>query len=207
MRRRPDNIVGRVSEPYRGSLRHAYRKSVMPAGSIHPSPDSPLTNPTPTKSHPNRYKVVNNSPNKGGRPSTKKILEQFKDESKAFDSIRDKWTLISHKLADEALKAARDPKKILDGKSLVSLTTSAGIAYDKRWSKATADTTEIAMPPALISAIASKCASPSPNSLMNNESQLMVQGKPFTEQGQEAAEVTSEEGSPEPAAEPASQDG
>ena len=179
----------------------------MPAGSIHPSFDSPLTNPTPKKSHPNRYKVVNNSPNKGGRPSTKKILEQFKDEGKAFDSIRDKWTLISHKLADEALKAARDPKKILDGKSLVSLTTSAGIAYDKRWSKATADTTEIAMPPALISAIAAKCSATQPNSLMNNESQLMVQGKPFTEQGQEAAEVTSEEGSHESASEPASQDG
>ena len=178
----------------------------MPAESMRPSSNSPPPETTPKKSHPNRYKVVNNSPNKGGRPSTKKILEQFKDEGKAFDSIRDKWTLISHKLADEALKAARDPKKILDGKSLVSLTTSAGIAYDKRWSKATADTTEIAMPPALISAIAAKCAAPSPNSLTNNESQLMVQGKPLTEQEQEQEECH-EEASPEPVHDPASQDG
>ena len=175
----------------------------MPAGSVSKaaSKNSPVS--------------LNNSPatkpkerNKGGRPSNASKEALLRDESQAFESIKAKWNYISHKLADEASKAARSAKKI-DGRSLVALTTAAGIAYDKRWSKTTADTTEIAMPPALISAIAAKCASPSPNPLItkneSGNSGNMVQGKPFTEQ--EAAEAASEEGSPDPASEPASQDG
>lgn len=143
-----------------------------------PSPAAkPATEPTPKKPHPNRYKVVNNSPNKGGRPSTKQILEQYKDEAKAFESIKDKWTLISHKLADEALKAARDPKKIADGKTLVSLATAAGISYDKRWSKQVSDTTEIEFPPSLAAQIGAKLAKP----LNSNDSECMIQDKSCSE--------------------------
>ena len=134
---------------------------------------------TPKKSHTNRYKVVNNTANKGGRPSTKAILEQYKDETKAFDSIRDKWTLISHKLADEALKAARDPKK--DGKTLVATCTAAGIAYDKRWSKATADTTEIAMPPSLVAAIAKGCLKVDANHANHNHVSVLRQVRDMAE--------------------------
>ena len=166
-----------------------------------PSPDSHLPKPKPS-----HHKNLAQFGKLGGRPKKDQVKKPLQDESQAFESIKEKWNYISHKLADEASKAARSAKKI-DGRSLVALTTAAGIAYDKRWSKTTADTTEIAMPPALISAIAARCSAPPPNSLMNNEPPLMVQGKPFTEQGQEAAEAASEEASHESASEPASQDG
>ncbi|MBA3752752.1 MAG: hypothetical protein H0X01_01090 [Nitrospira sp.] len=125
---------------------------------------------SPKKPHPNRYKVTNTSPNKGGRPSEKQILAQYKDEAKAFESIRDKWTLISHRLADEVLKVARNTKRLPDGKSFVTLATVAGIAYDKRWSKQTHDSTEIELPPALMAALTSKLATaPQGNQLLSTE--------------------------------------
>ncbi len=79
------------------------------------------------------------------------------DEGQAFESIKAKWNYISHKLADEASKVARNPQKI-DGRSLVALTTAAGIAYDKRWKNQTSADTEIDIPGTLAVAIASKCA-------------------------------------------------
>lgn len=93
--------------------------------------------------------------NKGGRPSNAQREALLADEGQAFESIKRKWTYISHKLADEASKAARDHKK-LDGKSLVALCTAAGIAYDKRWSKQVSDTQEISIPPSLAASVTAK---------------------------------------------------
>lgn len=81
-------------------------------------------------------------------------MARLADESQAFEIVRDKWTLISDTLADEALKAARSRKK--DGKSLVATCTAAGIAYDKRWSKQAADTQEVSIPPSLGAQITAK---------------------------------------------------
>lgn len=89
-----------------------------------------------------------------GRPSLIKRKERLGDEGQAYEIIKDKWTLISDTLADEALKAARSRKK--DGKSLVATCTAAGIAYDKRWSKQVNDNTEISIPPSLASQITKK---------------------------------------------------
>jgi hypothetical protein len=93
--------------------------------------------------------------NKGGRPSNAQRNAMLDNEGEAFESIKRKWTFISHKLADEASKAARDHKK-LDGKSLVALCTAAGIAYDKRWSKQVGDAQEVAIPPVLAERMTSK---------------------------------------------------
>lgn len=81
-------------------------------------------------------------------------MARLADEGKAFEIIKDKWTLISDTLADEALKAARSRKK--DGKSLVATCTAAGIAYDKRWSKATSDSQEVDVPATLLASVSSK---------------------------------------------------
>lgn len=91
-----------------------------------------------------------------GRTSTSKRLERLKDEGQAYEIIKDKWTLISDTLADEALKAARSRKK--DGKSLVATCTAAGIAYDKRWSKQVNDNTELGIPASLAAALTKKLA-------------------------------------------------
>ena len=82
-------------------------------------------------------------------------MRSIKDEAQAFESIKEKWNYISHKLADEASKAARNPKKF-DGRSLVALTTAAGIAYDKRWAKQTDNGTEVDIPPSLAAQIGKK---------------------------------------------------
>ena len=118
-----------------------------------------------------------------GRTPTSKRRERLGDEGQAFEIIKDKWTLISDTLADEALKAARSRKK--DGKSLVATCTAAGIAYDKRWSKQVSENTEIAVPPSLLSAVTAKL-------LEGQKSQVMVQGKPCTEA------VSAEPSQPEP---------
>jgi hypothetical protein len=92
---------------------------------------------------------------KAGRPKSSTRSVTTMEEGEAFESIKRKWTFISHKLADEAAKAARDHKK-LDGKSLVALCTAAGIAYDKRWSKQVGDAQEVAIPPILAERMTSK---------------------------------------------------
>ncbi len=139
-------------------------------------PPAPLTQPDKPKSahHQNlgKYGVL------GGRPSKTKPPKLLQDESHAFDSIKDKWTLISHKLADEALQAARSSKKI-DGRSLVAITTSAGIAYDKRWSKQTHDTTEIELPASLVTAVSSKLRTDPAKPAEVQTSAVMVSPEPL----------------------------
>lgn len=122
--------------------------------------------------------------NKGGRPSNASKAALLKDESQAFESIKEKWNYISHKLADEASKAARSAKKI-DGRSLVALTTAAGIAYDKRWSKQTDNTQDIDIPASLAQQISGKLSKP----LTNNESLNMVQSKPCTDSEEKAEPI------------------
>src|SRR5690242_5980924 len=98
--------------------------------------------------------AINTAPirRKAGRPSNAAKQALLDDECQAFESIKRKWTFISHKLADEVSKAARDPKK-LDGKSLIGLCTAAGIDYDKRWSKTVDSSTEVCIPPSLVASL------------------------------------------------------
>jgi len=152
----------------------------MPTGTaIKPSPKKlPLTPDNSADTKPKER-------NKGGRPTNASKAALLQDESQAFESIKQKWNYISHKLADEASKAARNSKKI-DGRSLVALTTAAGIAYDKRWSKQVSDSQDIDIPASLASQIFSKLSKP----LVEKESPCMTQGKPCTEE--EAASETTE---------------
>ena len=152
----------------------------MPAGLAKASASSkPLQ--TPNNIPPDNPK----GKNKGGRPTNASKAALLQDESQAFESIKQKWNFISHKLADEASKAARNSKKI-DGRSLVALTTAAGIAYDKRWSKQVSDSQDIDIPASLANQIFSKLSKP----LTEKESPCMTQGKPCTEE--EAASETTE---------------
>lgn len=128
--------------------------------------------------------------NKGGRPSNASKAALYADESKAHESIKLKWAEISHQLADETLKAARDPKS-QDARKFVSLATVAGIAYDKRWSKQVSDGQDIDIPASLATKILGKLSKP----LIDKESECMVQGKPCTE-GEKEAE--SSEPAPDP---------
>ncbi len=105
-----------------------------------------------TQSEPKLKRLMN--PN--GRPSAAQRMARLSDEGQAYEIIKDKWTLISDTLADEALKAARSRKK--DGKSLVATCTAAGIAYDKRWAKQAHDNTELGIPPSLAAALTKKLA-------------------------------------------------
>lgn len=150
----------------------------MPAPAAKPASKKLATTPD------NTTNLVNKARNKGGRPSNAAKAALLKDESQAFESIKEKWNYISHKLADEASKAARSAKKI-DGRSLVALTTAAGIAYDKRWSKQVSDSTEIDIPASLATQIGSKLAKP----LISNESENMIQGKSCNEPGSSASEA------------------
>lgn len=151
----------------------------MPAGlTTKTSPKKPLS-------------TLDNSPdakpkerNKGGRPSNASKAALYADESKAHESIKLKWAEISHQLADETLKAARDPKS-QDAKKFVSLATVAGIAYDKRWSKQVSDTQDIDIPASLAHQISGKLAKP----LTNNESANMVQSKPCTDSDEKAEPI------------------
>ena len=145
-----------------------------------PSPDSHLPKPKPS-----HHKNLAQYGQLGGRPKKDQVKKPLQDESQAFESIKEKWNYISHKLADEASKAARNSKKI-DGRSLVALTTAAGIAYDKRWSKQVSDSQDIDIPASLASQIFSKLSKP----LTDKESPCMTQGKPCTEA--EAASETTE---------------
>lgn len=146
-----------------------------------PSPDSHLPKPKPS-----HHKNLAQFGKLGGRPKKDQVKKPLQDESQAFESIKEKWNYISHKLADEASKAARSAKKI-DGRSLVALTTAAGIAYDKRWSKQVSDNTEIEIPAGLQAAIAAKLAKP----LISNESENMIQDKSCSEPGSSASEPDS----------------
>ena len=143
-----------------------------------PSPDSHLPKPKPS-----HHKNLAQYGQLGGRPKKDQVKKPLQDESQAFESIKEKWNYISHKLADEASKAARNSKKI-DGRSLVALTTAAGIAYDKRWSKQVSDSQDIDIPASLANQIVSKLSKP----LTDKESPCMTQGKPCTEE--EAASET-----------------
>lgn len=140
-----------------------------------PSPDSHLPKPKPS-----HHKNLAQYGQLGGRPKKDQVKKPLQDESQAFESIKEKWNYISHKLADEASKAARNSKKV-DGRSLVALTTAAGIAYDKRWSKQVSDSQDIDIPTSLAQQIYSKLSKP----LADKESPCMTQGKPCTDQQQE----------------------
>jgi len=143
-----------------------------------PAPDSHIPKPKPS-----HHKNLAQYGKLGGRPAKGQVTKPLQDESQAFESIKEKWNYISHKLADEASKAARSAKKI-DGRSLVALTTAAGIAYDKRWSKQVSDSTEIDIPASLATQIGSKLAKP----LISNESENMIQGKSCNSGEQSMAE-------------------
>ena len=136
----------------------------------------PTSSPAPVteKTKPSHHKNLAQYGKLGGRPKNAKAKPSLQDETQAFDSIRDKWTYISHRLADKALAAARSTKNI-NGKELVALCTSAGIAYDKRWSKATADTTEVAMPASLVSEIAKACTLVAAKPAINNDVSVLGQ--------------------------------
>jgi len=151
-----------------------------------PAADSHLPKPKPS-----HHKNLAQYGKLGGRPPKDQVTKPLQDESQAFESIKDKWSYISHKLADEASKAARSAKKI-DGRSLVALTTAAGIAYDKRWSKQVSDNTEIAIPDALQAAVASKLAKP----LNSNDSQNMIQAKSCSDGNDEGISSVSEANDP-----------
>lgn len=111
----------------------------------------------------------------GSAPKTPREPKPL-DEAQAHELIKEDWAEVSSKLVKQALKAAKHPEKV-DGRSLVALTTAAGIAYDKRWSKQVNDNTEIAIPDALQAAVASKLAKP----LNSNDSQNMIQAKSCSE--------------------------
>lgn len=125
---------------------------------------------------------------KGGLARKNGTTSQFADEAEAHESIKKDWAQISEKLAKQALKVARDPQKV-DGRSLVALTTAAGIAYDKRWSKQVSDSQDIDIPASLASKILGKLSKP----LIDKESECMVQGKPCTD-----GEGSSESSEPAP---------
>jgi len=144
-----------------------------------PALDSHLPKPKPS-----HHKNLAQFGKLGGRPKKDQVKKPLQDEAQAFESIKEKWNYISHKLADEASKAARSAKKI-DGRSLVALTTAAGIAYDKRWSKQTDNSQDIDIPASLAHQISVKLAKP----LTNNESANMVQSKPCTESEEKAEPI------------------
>lgn len=125
-----------------------------------PGPSPTLQPPAPLKKPPTPAQLAHRAKlkaygQKGGLAHKAPRPPKPSTEAEAHESIKEDWAKVSSTLVKEALKAARDPKKV-DGRSLVALTTAAGIAYDKRWSKQTHDTTEIELPASLVTAVSSK---------------------------------------------------
>lgn len=151
----------------------------MPTPAAKPASKKP---PTPAQlAHREKLKAYGR---KGGLAQKSPRAEKPVDEAQAHELIKQDWAQVSSKLVKEALKAARHPEKV-DGRSLVALTTAAGIAYDKRWSKQVSDSTEIDIPASLATQISSKLAKP----LISNESENMIQGKSCNEAGSGASEA------------------
>lgn len=126
---------------------------------------------------------------RGGLARRAKSKDYLKDEGKAHEIIKDKWTELADYSADEALAAARSDKT--DPKALVGKFTAAAIAYDKRWSKQVTDTQDIDIPASLATKILGKLSKP----LIDKDSECMVQGKPCTD-GESVSE--SSEPAPDP---------